>query len=146
MRARSILVIIVSFLIAACGSEQPQNSPEQGLRRASSELDRLHHQRLDMAVDSVEWTLESLQDSGYQEWIPSTTVPKLVRTLNAANITMPGEPEPPGPIITFIADSVSDTWQVVLIPDDESSTIKLLGYDDDPNAPFVEKTITVSRY
>jgi len=139
-------IISLAFLIAACGGEPTQTDPAHGLRRAKSELDRIHHEHLKMAVDSVEHTLASMQETGYQEWIPSTTVPRLVETMNAANIAMPGEPKPPGPKMTYVAGSATGKWQVVLIPDDANSTIKLQGFDENLDTPFVEKTITVSRY
>ena len=102
-----------------------------------------------MAVEVVEYSLGNMQDGGgYQAWTASKAADKLVRYMNAANEPMPGEPKVPGigAKIRYVKDEVTAPWQILLTPDDKTSTIKVDGYGRDTSEPLYSVEIHVSKF
>ncbi len=102
---------------------------------------------LEKAFLSVEMTLSAMGDSGYVQWTPTTAAAEAVDSLNASQVLVPGEEEQYKearikPVtIPYTLNKATDKWQVVIIPDEENSTIKVEGYGSNLDEPLLVKTI-----
>lgn len=102
---------------------------------------------LEKAVASVEMTLSAMGDSGYVQWTPTTAAEQAVNSLNASQVLVPGEEEQYReaklkPVtIPFTLNKATDKWQVVIIPDEENSTIEIEGYGSNLEEPLLVKSI-----
>ncbi len=103
--------------------------------------------QLEKAVISVEMTLGAMGDSGYVQWTPTTAAKQVVDTLNASQVLLPEEEEQYKqarikPVtIPYTLNKATDKWQVVIIPDEENSTIKVEGYGSSLDQPLLVKNI-----
>lgn len=103
--------------------------------------------QLEQAVSSVEMTLGSLGDVGYVQWTPTTAAEELVNTLNASQVLLPEEEEQYRearikPVtIPYSLNQPTTNWQVVIIPDEANSLIKVEGYGSNLEEPLLAKEI-----
>ncbi|MGK7882154.1 MAG: hypothetical protein AB4060_18945 [Crocosphaera sp.] len=130
------LTLVSVYFCVACG-----NSSEKTQEVSPKKL------HLERAVLSVEMTLGAMGDSGYVQWTPTTAAEKAVDSLNASQVLVPGEEEQyrearMKPVtIPYTLNKATDKWQVVIIPDEENSTIKVEGYGSSLEEPLFVKTI-----
>ena len=107
---------------------------------------------LEKAVASVEMTLGSMGDVGYVQWTPTTAAIEVVDSLNASQVLVPGEEEQYKearikPVtIPYTLNKVTDKWQVVIIPDEANSTIKIEGYGSNLDEPLFVKSIPCCQF
>lgn len=107
---------------------------------------------LEKAVASVEMTLGAMGDVGYTQWTPTTAAQQVVDSLNASQVLLPGEEEQYKearikPVtIPYTLNKATDKWQVVIIPDEENSTIKVEGYGTNLDEPLLIKTILCCQF
>ena len=107
---------------------------------------------LEKAVASVEMTLGSMGDVGYMQWTPTTAAIEVVDSLNASQVLMPGEEEQYKearikPVsIPYTLNKATDKWQVVIIPDEDNSTIQVEGYGTNLEEPLLVKSIPCCQF
>ncbi len=136
----SLTLISLSLCVACKDSSQKQ--------KASSPK-KLH---LEKAVASVEMTLGSIGDVGYTQWTPTTAAAEVVDSLNASQVLMPGEEEQYKearikPVtIPYTLNKATDQWQVVIIPNEENSTIKVEGYGTNLDEPLFVKSVPCCQF
>ena len=107
---------------------------------------------LEKAVASVEMTLGAMGDVGYVQWTSTTAAEEVVNSLNASQVLVPGEEEQYKearikPVtIPYTLNKATDKWQVVIIPDEEKSTITVEGYGTNLDEPLLVKTIPCCQF
>ncbi|MBN2788589.1 MAG: hypothetical protein JXR69_00205 [Candidatus Delongbacteria bacterium] len=140
-----ILTVVMFFVILSCGEN---TGNKDNIKNVKNNLDAANLHKIKTAVDVVEMTLGSMQDSGYEEWTPKKAVDKLIPTLNSALTPFPGESgnKVEDPLIKYVKDNATDLYQVVLIPDNEKRLIYIKGYGKDLKEPVYAKEIKVSKY
>ena len=130
------LIILSLSLCIACGD--PSN------RTKAFSPKKLH---LEKAVLSAEMALGSIGDVGYVQWTPITAAQELVNSLNSSQVLLPEEKEQYKeakikPVtIPFTLNQPTEKWQVVIIPEEDKSIIRVEGYGDNLEKPLLIKKL-----
>jgi hypothetical protein len=147
LKAHILLTVILTALVLVACEKGTNDAPPAKTAQDIPLSDALLHQRAEMAITMVEANLGNLQDGGgYQEWTPEKAATQLVQLMNTAQTPEPSVPKTQNVQFTYVKDTVTDPWQVVIKADDAQSSIIVSAYGTDTAAPLLSKTITVSRY
>jgi hypothetical protein len=139
------LAVAVSCLpvLTACG---PSELPE--IAQARQEFERrkpdLERRQAIMAVEGVTANLDFIQGVGYQTWTAQRAAERLVALMNSAQVPMPGEPKVPGRKFTYVSDTVTGPWQVVIKA--EGDALMVAAYGSNTAQPVEQRTIAVRRH
>jgi hypothetical protein len=100
-----------------------------------------------------EGNLYSLGDAGYVAWTPTTAAAELVTIMNTSMMLTPEEEEEyrqqgmrihkP---IPYVLNAPTDSWQIVLVPDDEQQVIHVRGYGPDLEVPIMTQDFPCCGY
>lgn len=135
-----LVSVLLAAGIAAC-QKSSDNAPAAGMAA------NLIQRQAQIALDMVEADLGAMQDGGgYQAWSAQKAIDELVPALNAALLPEPGEPPIPGPHFTYVKDTATGPWQVVIKLDDAQTGIVAAAYGSNTATPLATKSIAVSRY
>ena len=137
------LTALFSLTLTSCGGSAP----------TTSQIPSFKQRQLEDAIFFLESNLRGIGEVGYVQWTPSTAAAELAATMNAAQAPFPGEDEelrqagvrPPEPI-PYVLNEPTDTWQIVLIPDEAAQMIHVQAYGKDLSQPVIEKDLPCCGY
>jgi len=139
-------LVLSSVALVACGG----NSSDVP---TSNKLAQLKQQDLESAILFAESNLESLTGVGYAEWTPTTAAEELVITMNASQMLLPEEQAEfqdadikPKEGIPYVLNEPTDSWQVVVVPDDTNQMIHIQGFGQDLETPLIEQEVPCCSY
>ena len=115
-------------------------------RAESGQLSAGKRYSLETAIADFETNLSRLGKADLLTWTPSMASMEMVDVMNAAQIFLPEEeaafkqaglrvPDP----IPYVLEAPTNPWQIVVIPDDATQTIRIEGYGVDLTKPLIVK-------
>lgn len=160
-RASLCIITILSLCLTACGGggsgkervKLSKPAMKQMIDRAKEKRGQLQAKAMDRklrtAVILLIANIGNIQNGGgYQSWTATKMTDKVLKLSKSANAPSPGMPKAKrlGPEITYTKGKVSQSWQIVLIPNDRAKKIKIKAYGNSTKKPIIEREVHVSTY
>jgi hypothetical protein len=120
-------------VLTACGNSEQIAQARRELEASKAHLER--HQAV-MAVEMVTANYGMIRAGGYQSWTAEKAAAQLLSVMRSTKA--------PGHAFTYVRDTVTGPWQVVLKTDGDD--LKVAAYGSSTAQPVEERTITVRRY